>query len=345
MKNEIIENYITMTLNEIKQELTYYMKLNEEKIKETDEKMFKILNDLIDSRFNNLNVDKNLNLIYTFLPLNDKSENEKIRKLFTSYYTALYNDNVDLLHEMLKNDVKFYKNYCPRLEFLDKDLTSKFSNDEYIRIVKEKDDILIMFIRSINMLEDEGKNKYIDRFINILNLRYDDLENDSFCLTKKALDMFTDEAYLNASKKQLEFISRIGSQKISLSNENKNRLNNLIINSDYCNPLCDMNLMLKIFTDEELKELSYSSSEIISYYSDSKEMLNKAIDLIKKHSDVRLYRCEISKELFMKINNDVLYEIYNNFILSKMDDSAILAAAKLYTPKAKIKSIVRRKNK
>lgn len=343
MKNEMIENYIIMTLNEIKQDLPYSIKLNQEKIQETDEKMSKILSDLIDSRFNNINVDKDLNLIYTFLPLIDKRENQKIRRLFELYYTAIFYDNVELLNEMLKNDVNFYKPLS-RLELLDKDLSSRYDKDEYIKIVKEKGDILFAFICSINTLEDEEKNKYIDRFINILNLRYDDLEDNYYyyhVLTKKALDIFTDESYLNASKEQLEFISGIG----KIDEDNKNRLNNLIINSDYSKNLCDMNLMFKLFTDEELNEFSYSDSQIISYYSGNEETLNKAIDLVKKYKDLPAYKLCLTKEIFMKINNDVLYEMSMKYRFSEMSDETILAVAKLCTPKAKVKSFVRRKNK
>lgn len=343
MKNEIIENYITMTINEIKDEIRWYVNLDKEKEKITDEKMHKILLDLVNNRFNNLNKDKDLNLIYTFLPLNDKNENEKIKRLFTLYYTASYYDNVDLLAKILKSNVKLYNYNFIHPELLDKDLSSRFNNEEYVKIVKEKDLILLGFIHSISKLDDKEKSKYIDRFINLLNLRYNDLENSGFyisVLSKKTLDTFTNEAYLNANKKQLFFIANVGD---SIDEDNKNRLNKLIINSDYSNNLCNMNLMLKLFTDEELYKLSYSDSEIISYYSDNEEMLNKAIDLVRKYNDVESYRCIISKDLFMKISNDVLYEMSNNFILSEMDDSPILVTAKLYTPKAKVKRIIKRK--
>lgn len=346
MKNEMIEKYIIMTLNEIKQGLPYSLKLNQEKIQETDKKMAKILSDLIDSRFNNINVDKDLNLVYTFLPLNDKRENQKIRRLFELYYAALYYDNVDLLSEMLKNDICFYKPLS-RFELLDKDLSSRYDKDEYIKITKEKDDILFAFICSINTLETEEKNKYIDRFINILNLRYDDLEdnyNYSYVLTKKALDIFTDEAYLNSSKEQLAFISDIG-RGSKIDEQYTNRLNNLIINSDYCKNLCNMNLMLKIFTDEELNELSYSDSQIISHYYGNEETLNKAIDLVKKYKHLLAYELCLTKEIFMKIDNDVLYEMVMKYRLGEMSDEAILFAAKLCAPKAKVKSFVRRKIK
>ena len=37
----------------------------------------------------------------------DEKENKRVRLSLVLYYTALYYDNVDLLHELLKENVKF----------------------------------------------------------------------------------------------------------------------------------------------------------------------------------------------------------------------------------------------
>ena len=78
-RSDFIEVYILKTLNEIKNKVTWNIKLDKKRMEETDEKMSILLRELIDSNFKNLQRDPKGNLIYTLLPIVDEKENEKVR--------------------------------------------------------------------------------------------------------------------------------------------------------------------------------------------------------------------------------------------------------------------------
>lgn len=95
--------------------------------------MILVLRDLINANFKNLQMDPKGNLIYTFLPIVDEQENEKVRLSLVLYYTALYYDNVDLLNELLKENISFNYNYGINLQYLDKTISSKFERKKIYR--------------------------------------------------------------------------------------------------------------------------------------------------------------------------------------------------------------------
>ena len=148
-KDDFIDVYVFKTLNEIKKEVKYEINLDEKREKETDEKMFLVLKDLINANFKNLQRDPEGNLIYTLLPIVDERENEKIRLSLVLYYAALYYDNVDMLHYLLKENVEFRFYSIIRFEYLDKTISSKFNKEEYVRYIKNNGDIFYSFIKSI----------------------------------------------------------------------------------------------------------------------------------------------------------------------------------------------------
>lgn len=125
-KSDFIDVYVLKTLNEIKNSVKRNIKLDDERAEEIDKKMTLILKDLINANFKNLQMDPKGNLIYTFLPIVDEQENKKVRLSLVLYYTALYYDNVELLHELLREDINFNYNYSINLQYLDKTISSKF---------------------------------------------------------------------------------------------------------------------------------------------------------------------------------------------------------------------------
>ena len=78
-KNDFIDVYVFKTINEIKNSVSRNIKLDPKREKETDERMAEILRDLINANFKNLQMNPKGDLLYTFLPIVDKQENEKVR--------------------------------------------------------------------------------------------------------------------------------------------------------------------------------------------------------------------------------------------------------------------------
>ena len=91
--------------------------------------------------------------------------------------------------------------------------------------------------------------------------------------------------------------------------ETKTRLNHLIQNTSFSKRLCNFDLMTSLFSDEELSKLDNDTSCFISYFSDTPEMIQKAIEFVNLRPDIAFYvEHRVSKERFMKTSNYVLIE-------------------------------------
>ncbi len=318
-KNDFIDVYVLRTLNEIKNTVKQNIKLKPELEKQTDEKMKLVLKDLINANFKNLQRDPQGNLIYTLLPIVDERENKKVRTSLVLYYTALYYDNVDLLQQMLAADVQFETGYLLSLQYLDKSISSKFVTKDYIEKIKRFGEIFVNFVRSIKNLSDEEKEKYAQRFSSLFKLKYKQmceaqkeykgyskyvLEN---LFVKGNLDTFEYNTYRYADNKQLELIHFCNGHQYNETTTA--RLNHLIQNTSFSNQLKDFDLMTSIYSDDELAKLDYGASCFLSYYSETPEMLQKAIEFVGLRPEIAFYvqHC-VSREKFMKTSNYVLIE-------------------------------------
>ena len=319
-KDDFIDVYVFKTLNEIKQKVKYEINFDEKREKETDEKMFLVLKDLINANFKNLQRDPEGNLIYTLLPIVDERENEKVRFSLVLYYAALYYDNVDMLHYLLKENVEFRFNSIIRFEYLDKTISSKFNKEEYVRYIKNNGDIFYSFIKSIKNVAFDKREEFITRFVKLFNENYEHISNYlrnqgcnsnlSSLFDRGNLVNLDDESYRLASDKQLECINSLGGFKLSESN--RERLNKLIQNTDFASRFYDIEFVMNLFNDEELMTLSYDASYFLSKRSKNDEMLNKALDFFKLRPDL-CWECSILTEnQFMEISNELLIEVFDH---------------------------------
>lgn len=334
-KNDFINIYVLETLNEIKGNIKCNIKLDKEKEEEIDKKMATVLNDLINANFKNIQKDPKGNLIYTILPIVDEYENKKIRISLALYYTALYYDNIDLLRDLIKEDIEFNRNYHINFQYLDKSISSRFEKEKYIEMIKTCGYIFRNFAKSIEGLTEEKKEQYIQRFVKLINLKYDlikNILNKKTCydelehLFEKAnLDTFTDETYIKATEEQLRLINN--SYRENFSEEVRDRLNNLMKTKGFSNHLSDLSLMMKIYTDEELCTLDYFISRAISKFSHTEESLNKVVDFIKRRPDLGPSIITISKETFMNFDNFTLIELCDkyNHLHNKEKDLSMIA--------------------
>ena len=319
-KNDFINVYVLNTLNEIKNTVKGNIKLKPELEKQTDEKMKLVLIDLINANFKNLQRDSHGNLIYTLLPIVDEKENKKVRNSLVLYYTALYYDNVDLLEQMLASNIRFENEYYSlNLQYLDKSLSSKFETSDYIEKINTSGKIFIQFAISIQNLSDEEREKYIKKFVELFNIKYKDIliasksykGNSSYPLEnlfiKGNLDTFEYDSYKLANNKQLELIDYCRGKKYN--DDTTSRLNYLIQNTNFSTQLCDFDLMMAIYSNDELTKVEYGVSRFLSEYSETPEMLQKAIEFITLRPDIaNLVMLCVTKEKFMKTSNYVLIE-------------------------------------
>lgn len=352
-KNDFIDVYVLKTLNEIKGMVKHEIKLEKEREIEIDKKMAIVLKDLINANFKNLQMNPNGDMIYTLLPIVDDQENNKIRLSFALYYAALYYDNVSLLHHLLKENIRFDDiAYHINLQYLNKEISSKFERTEYIKMIKTCGYIFRWFINSIEKLPEEERKKYIDRFVKLINIKYDLISEiisektlDScfdkleYVFDKNNLDTFTDETYIKATDKQLRLIEQC--QGESYSEETKIRLNNLMQTKGFSEYLKNFDLMLKLYTDEQLETLDYNISFALDKFSDTEESLNKIIDFLQMRPDLaRVITVVASQEDFMRVDNFTLIEIcvlrMKGFLYKVDFDKKVIIAK----PKAVLKKVL-----
>lgn len=351
-KNDFIDIYVLKTLSEIKCEVKQEIKLESELENQTDEKMKLVLKDLINANFKNLQMDPQGNLIYTLLPIVDERENKKVRNLLVLYYTALYYDNVDLLQQMLAANVQFELNNSLRLQYLDKFISSKFDTTDYIENIKKFGETFANFVTSIKNLSDEEKEKYSQKFLSLFKLKYREMceiqeKNKNYSryelkdlFVKSNLDTFEYDTYKCADNKQLELINFCGGSKYNETTIA--RLNHLIQTTNYSNKLIDFDLLTSIFSDDELAKLDFDTSSFLSNYSDTPEMLQKAIEFIELKPEMACFVAPyVSKEDFMKTSNFVLIEALNYasrhcISYNKKDFELVL---RMFTPKSKLKKL------
>lgn len=350
VRDEFIETYIYNTLNEIKNYVKKVIVLEPIQEEETDKKMSIVLKELIDSNFKNINIDGYGNLIHTLLPLTDSKENDKIRRTLILYYTGLYHDNVDLLNKMLKEKINFGNIlHDLNLYYLDKDLTSKFESDEYLKIIKDCGELFKWFNTTTRDLPKEEREQYIIRVSSILKERHADLTIEFrnrydfyYLFTKTALDTFEHASYYYATKEQLRMMSKCGDSRNIKNEDTKRRLNNLIQTTTFKEHYWNSDLMFSLFTDEELQGMDFWDGSYFSHYSETPEMLDKAMDLFKRNRKAIRNIDRLTSELFMKTDNDILIEIYEDIDPLQNEEGIKFKIASV-KPKSKIKRIFKRK--
>lgn len=332
-KKDYVEVYVTASLNEIKNEVKREINLQEERMHETDEVMKRILEDLINGEYKNIQKAPEGNLIYTLLPLSDRQEHKKIRDTLTLLYTSIYFNNVSLLKKLLASEVKLI--YYDRLShdydrlalsLLDSTITSRFTEEEYLEILKKHKSVFDKFYQTIIKPNDQDLNIYLERFAKILKeikIPLDTIDARNL-FQKKRMAIYEDETYLLANKDQLTFLSNtyLGEEETPESIKHFNRL---IKTTDFSSIYANYDIMFKLFTDEELieKKWGYSESLFYQYFTkyDSSEILNKAYDLYQKYPKITdIINRGAMHTSWKRLNIDLIATIDNDILISMLED-------------------------
>lgn len=281
MLNEDYEKvFVKTVLNEFINEIKILVRQNKMKIegdkeKEVDLKLEEVIRELFFE--NSFNVTKYMARI--MFP-NNNDEIERVISTLTVYYAALYNDNVDLLKELL--DKKFYFNsrrYKLNISVLDKRLSSKFERDDYIKLVKCQSDSFNRFYHGLSNVNRKTDDEfYIDKFSNIMKKALPSLDSEVMKTPfdevgsiniVKALEYFDEEAILNTSKSQREFIINESYMYLKDMNLNDvNRVNNFLRNTNINLALSQLIKLLPNFTDEEILKIDELFNENSRLYQD-----------------------------------------------------------------------------
>lgn len=186
------------------------------------------------------------------------------------------------------------------------------------------------FVNSIKNIPE--KEKYIQRFTKLMSIKYELIyeilkpkigyywsgERFDSIFNKNNLDTFTDETYTNATEKQLDFINSCASE--SYKTETCERLNHLVQTKGFSNYLLNFDLMMRLYTDEQLETLNFYISHEIDRFSQTEESLNKIVDFVQRRPDLITRIGEISEEDFMEIDNFTLFKVFDSYHFINYDD-------------------------
>ena len=268
--------YARTFLNEVKSRVRQNsMKVEGDKEKEVDLKMEEVIKDL--SFEDNGNVTK---YMVKSLFSNNAEETERFFSTLVVYYAALYNDNVDLLKELLDKEFSFgYRRHDLNIGVLDKRISSKFKREDYIKLVKYQSASFNGFYHGLSYIyRKKDDDFYIDKFSNIMKRTIPSLESEEIKTPFlgvgpdniiKALEYLEEDAILNASKKQRDFIIDESDSYLKKMDLNDvNRVNNFLKNTNINLALFQLIRLLPNFTDDEILKIDEIFNENSRLYYD-----------------------------------------------------------------------------
>lgn len=305
--------YIDGILEEIKKEVRKWVNLEEsnnvqdisgDRIGMADSKMRLVLKDILVNKENNPNSEYS----YNFLLLNtaDKDEAKKeLRRYLVLYYTALYFDNVETLQRLVRGGAVLCGEYgILKLGLLDSDISSIFSKDKYVEIVKKSEDLLISFYDSIRKLDFCEKNKYLKKFSDIVHKRPELLDVNALIFGADRLTVYDEETYLKGSLQQISRI--IGSCNIYKNEENRVHANRLIQETDFTVDYHYVNLdsFFENFSDEELLEMSPQEAGFFARAFSKNIDVERIKILLAKRKSLVNYQFISEKPRFLELFTD-----------------------------------------
>ena len=268
--------YARTFLNEVKNCVRQNkMKIEGDKEKEVDLKLEEVIKDL--SFEDNGNVTK---YMVKSLFSNNAEETERVFSTLVVYYAALYNDNVDLLKELLEKEFNFgHKRSSLNIGVLDKRISSKFEREDYIKLVKCQSYSFHKFYHGLSYIYRKKEDEfYIDKFSNIMKRTLLSLESEEKktpfdvvgpCDIVKALEYFDEDAILNASTDQRKFIiDESDSYLKKMDLKDVNRVNNFLRNTNIKLALFQLIRLLPNFTDDEILKIDELFNENSRLYRD-----------------------------------------------------------------------------
>ena len=248
MGNNYLDILAKNTLNIVKKNVNgNYIVLDEEQEKKVDVKILEAIKDILDK-----------SIVLEVIKKHNENKNDNCRinspyiiNSLSLYYVALYNDNLELLHHLLDNNLLSISNqlYDLNLFILDKRISSNFETGEYIDVLKGNIDLFKNFYVSLKYEEKNNNafdsNAFIKKFVSIIkknkdiakvNLAYGKRVDD--LLNVWVLNNFSEEEILNLNDVQKYMLNgtfekdAVKRFKVDLI-KNYNYSKNLIYWSDY----------------------------------------------------------------------------------------------------------------
>ena len=284
MDKDYIDIYSKSLLNRIKGIVeSLLVEKDESREKETDQKMLKVIESLI-IEINGKRKD-DLNIGFFVSEMNDG----RFLNALCMQYVAVYNDNLELLNEILDNNIHLD---LSDLVILYKRLTEKVDRKTYLYLLKKEMSAVTRFIYSLDEdVNDLTNENATSRFANIVNenpdvFYADDKSGYYTFITKESLKWFDDETLSNTTDEQKTMIKRIY-DTYSYKDEVKATYASLVINNNFSKEVYYFEDLLNTFTIEEILRMSDEQIKSINHHylwrnPREKKEKNKVIKKIKK---------------------------------------------------------------
>lgn len=354
----ILEEIKSKVREKINLEMDDVQDISGDKVEIADQMMREVLKDILLNKENNPNSEYS----YNFLLLDDREDNEAkktVRRYLTLYYTALYFDNVSLLQKLIREGVAFWDDYHDlQLGILDSDISSAFSEEKYVEVVKKMKASVILLYNSIKDKEYSIRKNRIKKFSNIINKRQDILDEkvSSEIWGNNRLDIYDEETYLKGTKEQLNNI--VAKCDFYKNEDNRVHANRLIQDTDFtatwrCETI-NMDMFFENFTEEELRALNPVEvtffGKIFNYCKDVEIVRIKRLFEVRRalakypyvftHTDDNFLEVFTDKEI-LNLSEEILAEFddrYYHYFPSRFDKKAE-AKVKMYVSKNNMKNI------
>ena len=239
-------------------------------------------------------------------------------------YFAIHECNLELLKKLgeagydFLNDKRAIKFYA-----LDKQMSSKFKERDYIRYLMKHDKVFEHFERTLIGLNRHDREKYIKEFaemvksdVTVLNIGSGKHENCNF-LTRKNLELFGKDFLLSLNEKQRNLINSFYFQ---IDKEDAEKLKELVIKyPDFKMIIPLYSSVLNAFTIDELATMPY---EHVKLYEVA--MRNDLIDRMKNILKMNpAFTCPLS---FIRYE---IFKVLDDETILKLSDKAIDEIASL----------------
>lgn len=212
-------------------------------------------------------------------------------------YTAIYNDNLELLDELLNNNFDWRLTFdymaSKKLFVLDKRITRNFEINEYIKILENSLKTIYYFYKSLYNQRNNNeinKDEIINKFCNIIKKQYNSInqrkkENEINYLNTTTLINFTEEEIINLTETQKKML-----HKTKNDIPNREIIVKLIKNYNFSKDIGYYSQFEKYFTLEEISNLTDTDIEqytiVLDYrtrkYENSEHLEKNAINKIKE---------------------------------------------------------------
>ena len=334
MEKIVIENVLDAIHHILRNQRQY---LDEEKMKKADELIIPYVEENFEYKEDEFKVKR-------FGPP-VLSNDRRIFPILIRYY-AIMQDNLSLLEKLEEKDFSFIGNqHVVKLFALDKQLSSKFKEPEYIRYLINNGDAIEHFYTTLRGLDHSERDRILREFSEIvksdpttLNVGIENDKNNNF-LTRRNIELFGKEFLLNLSDKQRNLVNSFYFQ---VDEKNISKIKELI--TKY--PDFDLSIPLysdvfKILTVDELGTMS-DKDRVLYDMAAKANLLVRMKQLLSINPDFDCPKDFIKYEIFRVLSNEEILDLSYE-VMEEIGSIKIVELNDVYVfPVKKINAIINR---